>query len=200
MLATAESILEHGRSLEVDSSLLPVKRILTLINENPLNPEAASKSGSSTTATASGDAAAHAKTKKVDPVAAFEHFKSLGVSAFFGVPDSLLAPFCQVVTERAQRHLITANEGSAVATAAGHHFATGEVRLPVFVFVCLFVCLFVCVCVCVCYCLTLTLSRLLNSVLLIHRCRWSISRTLGWATLSIPSCLWPMLMCMDARW
>jgi len=70
-----------------------------------------------------------AAATKVDPVKAFEHIQSLGVNTFFGVPDSLLAPFCQVVTEKAERHLITANEGSAVATAAGHHFATGEVPL-----------------------------------------------------------------------
>lgn len=79
------------------------------------------------TRTASSTATATAV--KVCPVKAFEHIQALGVNAFFGVPDSLLAPFCQVVTEKAERHLITANEGSAVATAAGHHFATGEVPL-----------------------------------------------------------------------
>ena len=38
MLETAESILTHSRSLEIDGKLLPVKKILTLIDENPLNP------------------------------------------------------------------------------------------------------------------------------------------------------------------
>ena len=54
-----------------------------------------------------------------------------GVSFYAGVPDSLLAPFCAWVADHTDpaRHVITANEGSAVALAAGHHLASGELGL-----------------------------------------------------------------------
>lgn len=58
----------------------------------------------------------------------FDVLGGLGVSLFAGVPDSLLKDFCAYVTDNAppERHVITANEGSAVALAMGHYLATGE--------------------------------------------------------------------------
>ena len=52
-----------------------------------------------------------------------------GVRFFTGVPDSLLAEFCACVDAQlpAEQHLITANEGNAIAVASGYHLATGEV-------------------------------------------------------------------------
>ena len=49
-----------------------------------------------------------------------------GVDLFAGVPDSLLKDFCAYVTDNTdpRRNVITANEGSAIALAAGHHLAT----------------------------------------------------------------------------
>lgn len=54
-----------------------------------------------------------------------------GVSFYAGVPDSLLAPFCAWVADHSDdaHHVITANEGSAVALAAGHQLASGELGL-----------------------------------------------------------------------
>lgn len=54
-----------------------------------------------------------------------------GVSFYAGVPDSLLESFCAYVSDHspAHQHVITANEGGAVALAAGHHMATGEVAM-----------------------------------------------------------------------
>jgi phosphonopyruvate decarboxylase len=54
-----------------------------------------------------------------------------GVGFFAGVPDSLLADFCACVSDRAPkgRHVITANEGGAVALAMGHFLATGEMGM-----------------------------------------------------------------------
>jgi phosphonopyruvate decarboxylase len=48
---------------------------------------------------------------------------------YAGVPDSLLANFCAYVDDQGgkDRHLITANEGNAVAVAMGYHMATGKV-------------------------------------------------------------------------
>ena len=47
---------------------------------------------------------------------------------FCGVPDSLLKDFCAYVTSVTpkSRHVITANEGQAIALAAGYHMATGR--------------------------------------------------------------------------
>lgn len=54
-----------------------------------------------------------------------------GTDFFAGVPDSLLKNFCAYVTDNtpADRHIISANEGSATALAAGYHFATGKIPL-----------------------------------------------------------------------
>ena len=54
-----------------------------------------------------------------------------GISLFTGVPDSLLKELCACITASvdARRHIITANEGAAVALATGHHIATGEIAL-----------------------------------------------------------------------
>ncbi len=50
---------------------------------------------------------------------------------FAGVPDSQLRPLCDYLTDRygtdPQHHVIAANEGNAVALAAGYHLATGKV-------------------------------------------------------------------------
>ena len=47
---------------------------------------------------------------------------------FCGVPDSLLKDFCAVLSEKtnARQHIIAANEGNAIALAAGYYLATGK--------------------------------------------------------------------------
>jgi phosphonopyruvate decarboxylase len=70
----------------------------------------------------------------VDPRELFETLHELGVSLYAGVPDSLLKSFCGFVTDQCDqtnhvRHVITANEGSAVALAAGHYLATNELAV-----------------------------------------------------------------------
>lgn len=54
-----------------------------------------------------------------------------GTDFFAGVPDSLLKNFCAYVTDTApaEKHIISANEGSATALACGYHFATGKIPL-----------------------------------------------------------------------
>ena len=61
----------------------------------------------------------------------FKCLQSAGVSFFAGVPDSLLKEFCAYVDAvlPPELHIITANEGSAVAVAAGYHLATDSVPL-----------------------------------------------------------------------
>lgn len=60
-----------------------------------------------------------------------EVLRDAGVTFWTGVPDSLLRSFCSWVTTHteADRHVIAANEGAAVALAAGHHLATGQYAL-----------------------------------------------------------------------
>jgi len=53
------------------------------------------------------------------------------ITFFAGVPDSLLKEFCAYLTDSLppNLHIITANEGNAIALAAGYHFATGQTGL-----------------------------------------------------------------------
>lgn len=54
-----------------------------------------------------------------------------GVGFFSGVPDSLLKDFSAYIADNAKPnyHVIAANEGGAVALAAGYHLATGKIGL-----------------------------------------------------------------------
>ncbi|XP_033752776.1 phosphonopyruvate decarboxylase-like [Pecten maximus] len=64
----------------------------------------------------------------LDPAQFYNALNGIGIDYFCGVPDSLLKDFCAYVTENcpSHQHIITANEGSAVALAAGYHLATGK--------------------------------------------------------------------------
>ncbi len=52
---------------------------------------------------------------------------SHGIDFFCGVPDSLLKDFCAYITDTAKpdKHIITANEGNAIALASGVYLSTG---------------------------------------------------------------------------
>ena len=54
-----------------------------------------------------------------------------GVEFFTGVPDSYLNGFCNCLLENVsnEKNIIAANEGNAVAIAAGYYFSTGKVPL-----------------------------------------------------------------------
>jgi len=58
----------------------------------------------------------------------FKQLSKKGLRFFAGVPDSLLKDFCAYVSDNAPHtdHIITANEGNAVALATGHYLATGK--------------------------------------------------------------------------
>jgi phosphonopyruvate decarboxylase len=61
-----------------------------------------------------------------------EYFLNLqreGINCYSGVPDSLLKDFCACISEKCSSdyHLITANEGAAIAYGIGHYLATGSV-------------------------------------------------------------------------
>lgn len=67
----------------------------------------------------------------IDPYDLVAWLEENGVSFFAGVPDSLLKEFSAHVMAHVpnDRHLITANEGNAVAVAMGYHLRTGRTPL-----------------------------------------------------------------------
>ncbi len=64
----------------------------------------------------------------IDPKFFVEHLAEKGLSFYTGVPDSLLKDLCAYITGHSskEKHIIAANEGGAVALAAGYHLATGK--------------------------------------------------------------------------
>lgn len=67
----------------------------------------------------------------ISPVDFYSCLADHNVIFFTGVPDSLLKEFCLCVDDKVpnERHVITANEGNAVAMAAGYHLGTGKLPL-----------------------------------------------------------------------
>ena len=57
----------------------------------------------------------------------YEYLVKNKLDTFYGVPDSLLKDICAYITSKTspEKHIITANEGNAVALAAGKFMATG---------------------------------------------------------------------------
>lgn len=57
---------------------------------------------------------------------------SIDADFYTGVPDSLLSPLCDWLYNTyglSEKHIVAANEGNAVALAAGHYIATGRMGL-----------------------------------------------------------------------
>ena len=66
----------------------------------------------------------------LDQKKVFETLQAHGVGYYVGVPDSYLNGFCNYALQHySKRNVITANEGNAVALAAGHYLATKEIPL-----------------------------------------------------------------------
>lgn len=67
----------------------------------------------------------------IDQKKIYDCLQKEGVDFITGVPDSLLNEFCLYVNSilTKKEHVIAANEGNAVALAAGHHIATGGIPL-----------------------------------------------------------------------
>ena len=65
----------------------------------------------------------------LQPADVYGALESRGAVFFAGVPDSLLKELCAYISTHVapEHHVIAASEGAAVALAAGHHLATGEV-------------------------------------------------------------------------
>jgi phosphonopyruvate decarboxylase len=65
----------------------------------------------------------------IEPALLWDALHDAGIEFFTGVPDSLLKDFIAYLSEHADEahHVTAANEGGAVAIAAGYHLATGRV-------------------------------------------------------------------------
>ena len=64
----------------------------------------------------------------VSPKFFIDTLKESGIDFFAGVPDSLLKNICAYIADNIddKHNIITANEGGAIALAAGYHLATGK--------------------------------------------------------------------------
>ena len=65
----------------------------------------------------------------VDQKILFDALQEMSVNFFTGVPDSLLNDFCLYMVKNIPdgQHVMAANEGNAIAIAAGHYMATGKI-------------------------------------------------------------------------
>ena len=64
----------------------------------------------------------------ISPEFFIETLKATNIDFYAGVPDSLLKNVCAYIADNidSSHNIITANEGAAVALAAGYHLATGK--------------------------------------------------------------------------
>lgn len=67
----------------------------------------------------------------INPTEFYKHLLSLDIAFYTGVPDSLLKEFCLCLDDciSREKHIITANEGNAVALAAGYYLASKSLPL-----------------------------------------------------------------------
>lgn len=66
----------------------------------------------------------------LDQKSVFEELANQGITFYTGVPDSYLNGFCNFALNHfPDRNIIAANEGNAIAIAAGHYFASAEIPL-----------------------------------------------------------------------
>ena len=70
----------------------------------------------------------------IDPNLFIEFLIKKEINFYSGIPDSLLKELCFCIDEKivSENHKITANEGSAIALAAGYYLATGKTPLVYF--------------------------------------------------------------------
>jgi phosphonopyruvate decarboxylase len=61
----------------------------------------------------------------------FESLKANNIDFYCGVPDSLLKNFCAFLTDNTTNteHIITANEGGAIALGSGYYLATNKIPM-----------------------------------------------------------------------
>ena len=65
----------------------------------------------------------------IKPQLFFQYLKKEGIDFYTGVPDSLLKDLCFYISDysKENKHIIAANEGSALSISIGYHIATNNV-------------------------------------------------------------------------
>ena len=65
----------------------------------------------------------------LSPIKFFDLLKKNKIDFYTGIPDSLLKNFCFYVSKKSspQKHIIAANEGSAIAIACGYNLSTSKI-------------------------------------------------------------------------
>ena len=65
----------------------------------------------------------------IQPSFFIDKLRSYDIDFFAGVPDSLLKNICAYISDNidSAHNIITANEGGAIALAAGYHLATNKI-------------------------------------------------------------------------
>ena len=66
--------------------------------------------------------------KLINTIAFYDYLIKNDLDTFYGVPDSLLKDICAYITFKTEpiKHIITANEGNAIALAVGKYLATAK--------------------------------------------------------------------------
>ena len=64
----------------------------------------------------------------IDPKVFYDYLLKHQLDTFYGVPDSLLKDICAYISVHSpkENHIISANEGNALALAAGHYVGSGK--------------------------------------------------------------------------
>ena len=67
----------------------------------------------------------------IKPIDFFNRLTNSKIEFFTGVPDSLLKEFCLCIDDKVSKknHIIAANEGNALAIAAGNYLSTGKIPM-----------------------------------------------------------------------
>ena len=124
MQQVAEGILRANTSAYVQNMMTPVKTIINLLPNTGQTQDLPLRR-------VPGVEARVAPRSKVDPDDLARLLGSKGIHHFFGVPDSVLKPFCTAVENLSKvnktTHVISCNEGTALTTAVGWHLATNNI-------------------------------------------------------------------------
>ena len=125
MQQVAEGILRAGTGAYVQNMMTSVTKIINLLPNTGQTQDVPLRHAR--------HAALPAQPGKVDSEALVLMLKEKGIKHFFGVPDSVLKPFCTAVEKLSKMqemvHVISANEGTALTTAAGWHLATNDIPI-----------------------------------------------------------------------
>ena len=65
----------------------------------------------------------------INPAFFLKELQTIGITCFFGVPDSTLKHFCSFISSKLpkEQHTICVNEGVAISSAIGYHLATRKI-------------------------------------------------------------------------